>query len=91
MVIHCAIQAEAGIKFVGVPQPKPLHGFSPNFQGMFTPRGSRADLAFRQQLLPWQHLRFSSLKFMGVPQTKPLYGFSTNFQGMFTPRGSSAN
>ena len=32
-----------GIKPVGVPQPKPLHGFSPNFQGMFTPRGSRAD------------------------------------------------
>ena len=28
---------------MGVPQPKPLHGFSPNFQGMFTPRGSRAD------------------------------------------------
>ena len=32
----------AGIKF-GVPQPKPLHGFSPNIQGMFTPRESRAD------------------------------------------------
>ena len=31
------------LKFVGVPQPKPLHGFSQNFQGMFTPRGSRAD------------------------------------------------
>ena len=26
-----------------VPQPKPLHGFSPNFQGMFTPIESRAD------------------------------------------------
>ena len=33
----------AGIKLVGVPKPKPMHGFSPNFQGMFTPRGSRAD------------------------------------------------
>ena len=31
------------LKFVGVPQPKPLHEFSPNFQDMFTPRGSRAD------------------------------------------------
>ena len=31
------------LKFVGAPQPEPLHGFSPNFQGMFTPRGSRAD------------------------------------------------
>ena len=29
--------------FVGVPQPKPLHRFSPNFQDMFVPRGSRAD------------------------------------------------
>ena len=28
---------------MGVPQPKPLHGFSPNFQGMLTPRGFRAD------------------------------------------------
>ena len=32
-----------GIKLVGVPQPKPMHRFSPYFQGMFTPRGSRAD------------------------------------------------
>ena len=31
------------LKVVTVPQPKPLHGFSPNFQGMFIPRGSRAD------------------------------------------------
>ena len=32
-----------GVKVVGVLQPKPLHGFSPNFQGLFTPRGSRVD------------------------------------------------
>ena len=31
------------LKFVGVPQPKPLHGFSPNFQDMFAPSGSRVD------------------------------------------------
>ena len=31
------------LKFVGVPQTIPLHRFSPNFQGMFTPRASRAD------------------------------------------------
>ena len=42
IVVTCAVQA-AGIKLVGVPQPKPMHGFPPNFQGMFTPRGSRAD------------------------------------------------
>ena len=39
-VIRAAV---AGIKLVGVPQPKPLHRFSPDFQGMFTSRGSRAD------------------------------------------------
>ena len=38
-----AAVAAAGMNFVGVPQPKPLHGFLPNFQGMFTSRGSRAD------------------------------------------------
>ena len=32
-----------GLKSMGVPQPQPVHGFSPNFQDMFTPRGSRAD------------------------------------------------
>ena len=29
--------------FLGVPQPKPMHGFPPNIRDMFTPRGSRAD------------------------------------------------
>ena len=43
IVFPCAVRAMAGIKLVDVPQPKPLHGFSPNFQGMFNPRGSRAD------------------------------------------------
>ena len=32
--------------YMGVPQPKPLYGFSPNFQNMFTPSGYRADLSF---------------------------------------------
>ena len=44
IVVPCAVwAAAAGIKLVGVPPPKPLHGFSPNFQGMFIPRGPRAD------------------------------------------------
>ena len=58
VVVPCAIQATAGTKLVGVPQPKPMHRFSPYVQGMFTPRGSRAELVLggtRQQLLPWQH------------------------------------
>ena len=43
-----------GGKVVGVPQPKPMHGFSPNFH-MFTPTGSRVGLGFGgiwQQLVP---------------------------------------
>ena len=32
-----------GIKLVGVPQPKRMHRFSPNFLVMFTPRGSNLD------------------------------------------------
>ena len=49
IVVLCAVRAAvalaaaAGIKLVGVPQPKPMHEFSPNFQGMFTPRGCRGD------------------------------------------------
>ena len=30
------------LNILDVPQTKPLRGFSPNFQGMFSPRGSRA-------------------------------------------------
>ena len=68
---------------MGVPQPEPLHGFSPNFQDMFTSRGSTADLVLvgiRLPLLPWQHFKdFRVLKFVGVRQTKaPAHDF-TNF------------
>ena len=80
---------------MGVPQPKSLRVFSPNFQDMFTPRGSTADLVLvgtRVPLLPWQHFQdFQVLKFVGGQQTKPLHGFSPNFQDMFTPRGSTAD
>ena len=31
------------LTFVGVPQPKPMHGFSPNFQVMLTETGSIAE------------------------------------------------
>ena len=31
------------IKLVGVPQCKAMHRFSPNYQSMFIPRGTRAD------------------------------------------------
>ena len=42
--------------FVGVPQPKPMHGFLADLQNLFTQTGSRADLVLEgnlQQLLPW--------------------------------------
>ena len=75
---------------MGLPQPKPMHRFLPNFQGMFTPRGSRADKVLMdiwQQLLPWQHFQdFLVLNFVDVPRPKPLHGFSPNFQGMITPQ-----
>ena len=42
IVVTCTVQA-AGIKLLGIPQHKEIHGFSPNFQDIFTPRGSRAN------------------------------------------------
>ena len=45
-----------------IPQTKPMHGFSPNFQDMFTPRGFGAVFkvlgVIWQQLLPWQHFKY---------------------------------
>ena len=75
-------------KFVGVPQPKPLHGFSPNFQDMFTPRGSRADYVLGGY--PAFNI-FQVLKFVGVPKPKPLQEFPPNFQDIFIPSGSRAD
>ena len=74
----------SGLKLVGVPQPKHMHGFSQNFQDMFNPRGSRADyvlgVTWQLLLLPWQKvLDFSVLNFVGVPQPKPMHGFSSEF------------
>ena len=44
IAMHCAVRAAlADIQLLGVPQPKPMHEFSPNFQGMFSPIGSRVD------------------------------------------------
>ena len=31
------------LKFVGIPQPKPMHCYSPNFQEILTERGFTAD------------------------------------------------
>ena len=44
IVVPCGVSISAGIKFVGFPQPKPMHRFSPNFQGIFIPKGSRVEL-----------------------------------------------
>ena len=81
---------------MGVPQTKPMHRFSPTFQGMFTPpRGSRGDLVLGGYLgttvAMATLLRFLVLKFVGVLQPKPKHGFSPNIPGMFIPRGSRAD
>ena len=79
---------------MGDPQPKPMHEYSLNFQGMITPRVSTVDyilVGIWQQLLPWQHFEyFWVLTFVGVPQPKPMHGFSPNFQDMLTKTGSRA-
>ena len=52
------VAAGGGHKLVGVLQPKPMHGFSPNFRDMLTPGGSSADeflWGIWQQLFPCQH------------------------------------
>ena len=46
------------LTFMGVPQPKSLHRFQPNFQDMFILRGSKADKVLggiQLPLFPWQH------------------------------------
>ena len=77
-----------------MPQPKPLHRFSPNFTG----RLPQEDLElFRSWGISGNNYYhgntedFRLLKFVGISQTKPLHEFSPNFQDMFTPRGSRAD
>ena len=53
------------LTFVGIPQPKPMHGFSPNFQDMLTETGSTAEFVLegiRQHLLPCQCFKYISVK-----------------------------
>ena len=93
--IPCTVWAAAGtmgdIKLVGAPQPKPMP--KPNFQDMFTPIGSRADLIFGEfapttvAIVP----DFSVLRFVGVPQFEPVHRLSPNFQDMLTAIGSTAD
>ena len=69
-----------------------MHGFSLNFQGMFTARGSTADYVFGGGGYPVTTVAMATLlrwvvKLVAVPQPKPMNGFSPNFQGMFTTRG----
>ena len=45
MVIPCAVwaAAAAGIKLVGIPYPKPMHRFSPNFRVCLPQEDPRTD------------------------------------------------
>ena len=42
-LVAALVAAAVGVQLVSVPQPKLVHGFSPNFHNMLTSRGSRAD------------------------------------------------
>ena len=65
------------IQVVGVPQPKTMHGFTPNFQYLFVLAVAVATL---QYLLV--------LNFVGFPQPKPMHRCTLNFQDVFIPTGS---
>ena len=60
---------------MGVPQTKPLHEFSPNFQGKLGGGGGGG-------LSSYNFKDFRVLKIVGVSQPKPLHGFSPNFQDL---------
>ena len=46
------------LNFVGVPQFKPMHGFSPSYHDMFNPRGSRAEICFGAYLVEMATLSY---------------------------------
>ena len=82
------------LKSVGVPQPKNMHRFLPNFQAVCTPRGSRGGKVLGvsdNNCCRGNTLNFWILKFVGVPQPKLMHRFSPNFQDMLTKRGSRAD
>ena len=93
-VVPCAIGVVACIKLVAVPQLKPMHRFSPNFQ----------EILPQDDLEPIRFLGGSSnncchgntfkilgvLNFVGCPQPKSMHRFSPNFWDIFTPIGSRA-
>ena len=66
---------------MGIPQPKPRHGFSPNLlsrvSGDNCCRGNTKD--------------FWVVKFVGIPQHKAMHGCSLSFQDMLTETGSKAD
>ena len=51
--------------FVGAPQPKPMRGFLPNFQDIFTPIESKADYRLRGYLATIVVLT-TLLRFLGL-------------------------
>ena len=79
---------------MGVSWPKPMYGFSPNFQDMLTQGGSRADYILGVSGNNCCHGNtlniFGVLTLVGVPQPKPMHGFSPNFKDMLIETGSIA-
>ena len=90
VVVPCTVWVAAvGINLVCVLQPKPMHGFSPNFQDMFTLSGSSVKSVFGL------FDNGNTFKIFGSESLcvfhKPMNGFSSNCQDMCTPRGSRAH
>ena len=62
MLLHILV-----LNFVGVRNPKPMHGFSSNFQDMFYPRGFKVTYVLGIILLPWQCFYvFGGLRFFQI-------------------------
>ena len=77
---------------MGLVQPEPMHISSPNFHGLFDPRGSRDDEVLGISSNHCCHDNaskvFSFLKFVGVLQLEPMHTFLPHFHGMFNRRGA---
>ena len=59
---------------MGVPRPKLIHGFSPNFEDMLTETGSTAEWVLDGigHLLPWEHFKYFSVLNLLIEKGVPL-------------------
>ena len=94
IVVSCAFRAAAawmavGIMLVGVPQPKSMHGFSPNFKVMYHHKDLELIRFWRVSGNNCCHdntkyfwvLDFGVFKFVVIPQPKPILSGSNCCHG----------